>query len=108
MQALDGVYGRSAAGLRARIERIGENVWEPVASGETDIDGFITDWIGTTFETGAHRIVFDSDFYFAALGVTAAYPDVTVTIRNADRAENCRIQVVLAPSSYSMYFGTHG
>ncbi|MFD0969141.1 hydroxyisourate hydrolase [Plantactinospora endophytica] len=107
-RVLDGVYGRSAVGLPARIERIGRDRWESIASGETDVHGQIVDWTEKVFERCAHRIVFDTDAYFAALGVTAAYSEVPVTIRHLDGAENCWIHVVLAPSSYSTYFGTDG
>jgi 5-hydroxyisourate hydrolase len=107
-RALDGVYGRSAVGVRARIERASDGGWALVASGETDVDGRIADWGGTRFERGAHRLVLDSNYYFARLGVTAAYSEVAVVFRIRDESDTWQIQVVLAPSSYSMYFGTRG
>ncbi|GAA5191275.1 hypothetical protein GCM10023322_48280 [Rugosimonospora acidiphila] len=107
-RALDGMYGRSAAGVPARIERVTDGGWMPVAFGETDADGFIVDWSENKFERTAHRIIFDSDRYFAGQGVKAAYPEVSATFRIADDYDTYQIQVVLCPASYTMYFGTHG
>jgi 5-hydroxyisourate hydrolase len=107
-RALDGVYGRSAAGVRARLDRLTDNGWAPVAHAETDGEGQITEWAGAPFVRGAHRIVFDSDYYFAGLGVAAAYPEVAVAFRIRDESDTCQVQLVLAPSSYSMHLETRG
>ncbi|GLW33565.1 hydroxyisourate hydrolase [Actinoplanes regularis] len=107
-QALDVVYGRSAAGVRARLERPADGGWQVMSHAETDCDGKIYDWIDDRLEQGAYRIVFDSDSYFASLGMSAAYPEVAVLFRVQDEADTCQIQVLLAPFSYSMYFGTRG
>ncbi|GAA5191259.1 hydroxyisourate hydrolase [Rugosimonospora acidiphila] len=105
VRAVDGVYGRSAVGLRARLERIDDRL-APVAHGETDGDGTIPGWSASCLQRGTHRIVFDSDRYFATLGVTAAYPEVVVTFRVLEESDNSLIQVVLSPYAYSTYFGT--
>lgn len=107
-RALDGVYGRSAAGIRARLDRLTDKGWEPVAHGETDVEGQIKDWADEPFTRGAHRIVFDSDYYFAGLGLAAAYPEISVAFRIRDESDTCQIQLVLAPSSYSMHLETRG
>ena len=36
-RAMDGVYGRPAAGVPACLERISDDTWEPVARVETDV-----------------------------------------------------------------------
>ncbi|SCG63970.1 hydroxyisourate hydrolase [Micromonospora humi] len=105
-QALDVVYGRSAAGVRARLERPSGESWRTVSQAETDSDGQILDWLDDDFEQGAYRIVFDSDSYFASLGISAAYPEVAVVFRVQDETDTCQIQVLLAPYSYSMFFGS--
>lgn len=107
-RAMDGVYGRPAAGVPACLERLSDDAWEPVARGETDADGKITAWADWSFSPGAHRILFDSDRYFAGLGLAAAYPDIAVAFRIRDGSDSCVIQVVLAPSSYAMNFETSG
>ncbi|WP_067182540.1 hydroxyisourate hydrolase [Microtetraspora niveoalba] len=105
-QALDSMYGRPAAGVRALLERAEDPGWRAVASAETDSDGDILEWQGANFERGLYRLVFDSDHYFAGLGISAAYPEIAVMFRVLDEAESYKIQVTLSPYSYSTYFGT--
>ncbi len=105
-QALDGVYGRSAAGVRARLERADDGCWNAVASAETDGEGWVSEWRGQRFERGLYRIVFDSDYYFVGLGLRAAYPEITVMFRMQDEADSYQIKVLLSPYSYSTYFGS--
>ena len=104
-QTLDVVHGRSAAGIRARLEQQVGRHWRLISQAETDGEGHILDWLDDKLEQGAYRIVFDSDSYFASLGMSAAYPESTVLFRVQDEADNCQIQVLLAPYSYSMFFG---
>ncbi|GAA3514677.1 5-hydroxyisourate hydrolase [Streptosporangium album] len=105
-QALDGVYGRSAAGVRARLERADAGCWDSVAAAETDGDGRISEWRRQKFERGLYRIIFDSDYYFVGLGLSAAYPEITVVFRMQDEADSYQIKVLLSPYSYSTYFGS--
>lgn len=107
-EAVDGVYGRSAAGLRASLEHPLEGCWKPLARSETDVDGRISEWADLSLDRGLYRIVFDSDQYFVGLGVVAAYPEISVTFRMQDEDDVCKVQVLLAPHSYSTYFGTAG
>ncbi|WP_327091560.1 hydroxyisourate hydrolase [Nonomuraea sp. NBC_01738] len=107
-QALDGVYGRSAAGVKARLERAQDGAWTGLASSETDTNGFVCEWVDLPLDRGLYRIVFESDQYFVSLGVIAAYPEITVMFRMQDESDVCRVQVLLAPHSYSTYFGTAG
>ncbi|MEH1014229.1 hydroxyisourate hydrolase [Micromonospora sp. CPCC 206060] len=105
-QVLDGIYGRPAVGIRARLERTAEAGWEHISTAETDTDGQINEWTREQMEGGPYRIVFDSDRYFACLGIDAAYPEIAVIFRARSGARTCHIQVLLTPYSYSMYFGT--
>ncbi|MFF5207850.1 hydroxyisourate hydrolase [Streptosporangium sp. NPDC000396] len=106
-QTLDSVYGRSAAGVRARLERAGNGHWDVVADAETDGDGCIREWRGRKLERGLYRIVFDSDYYFVGLGLSAAYPEITVVFRMQDETDFYQIKVLLSPYSYSTYFGSN-
>ncbi|MDH2426301.1 hydroxyisourate hydrolase [Sphaerisporangium sp. TRM90804] len=103
-QALDSVYGRSAAGVRARLERDGDGCWHDIADAETDSKGRIEEWRDKKFERGLYRIVFDSDYYFVGLGLSAAYPEIIVTFRMQDETNTYQIQVMLSPYSYSTHF----
>jgi 5-hydroxyisourate hydrolase len=105
-QTMDGVYGRPAAGVRARLERTDNGQWNTVAEAETDHDGRVGEWCAHRLDRGLYRIVFDSDRYFVGLGLSAAYPEIAVMFRVMDGAEACQIQVLLSPYSYSTYFGS--
>jgi 5-hydroxyisourate hydrolase len=105
-QALDGVYGRSAAGLPARLDISTDGRWQAVAEVETDERGQIDDWTGGKLRRGLYRIVFDSDRYFVGLGVRAAYPEIAVLLRLNDESDGLRVQVLFAPHTYSTFFLT--
>lgn len=83
-----------------------DGCWLPLASAETDADGRISEWAGLGLDRGLYRIVFDSDQYFVGLGVIAAYPGISVMFRMQDETDVCKVQVLIAPHSYSTYFGT--
>jgi 5-hydroxyisourate hydrolase len=104
-QALDGVYGRPAAGVRARLERPADGVWTSIADAQTDVDGNIAHFAPGVLPRGPYRIVFDSDHYFAGLGVAAAYPEIAVVFRVRAEPQDYQVQVLMTPHSYSMYFG---
>jgi 5-hydroxyisourate hydrolase len=104
--ALDGVYGRSVASLPARLERDEEGVWQFVGDAETDVEGRIHDWTGKPVSRGLYRIVFDSDHYFVALGLRAAYPEITVQVRINGEFDACGIEPMLAPHTYYTYYTT--
>ncbi|MDP9870164.1 MULTISPECIES: hydroxyisourate hydrolase [Streptosporangium] len=106
-QALDGVHGRYAAGVRARLERAEDSQWSAIADAETDDEGCITEWWGQKFERGLYRIVFESDYYFVGLGLSAAYPEIAVIFRMKDETDSYQIKVVISPYSYSTYFGSN-
>jgi 5-hydroxyisourate hydrolase len=107
-QALDGVYGRSAAGVPARLERAVGTDWQWVFEGETDTNGNVKEWTDEYIERGLYRLVFATDHYFAGLGMTASYPEIMVMFRMHDERTPYHIQVVLTPYSYSTYFGVCG
>ncbi|HEY7142673.1 MAG TPA: hydroxyisourate hydrolase [Streptosporangiaceae bacterium] len=105
-QVLDGTYGKPASGVRARLARASGDDWSTVAEAETSSEGRIEGWESWHLERGLYRIVFDSDSYFSGLGVTTAYPEVAVIFRTEEEQVAFRVQVTLAPYSYSTYFGT--
>jgi 5-hydroxyisourate hydrolase len=108
VQVLDGTYGQSAAGARARLEHSGVNGWELVAEAETNANGNIESWGCQDLERGLYRLVFDCDSYFAGLGGMTAYPEVVVTFRMPSKVDTCQVQVVLTPYSHSTYLGITG
>lgn len=105
VQVLDVVYGRPAAGVPARLERRTPGSWEPVTATETDDDGQILDWAVKRLDHDDYRIVFDTGAYFAGLGVRSVHPEIAVAFAMLDETDDYRIQVQLAPYSYSIAFG---
>jgi 5-hydroxyisourate hydrolase len=104
-QVLDSTYGKPAVGVRAHLARANGTGWMTVAEAESNIDGRIEDWDSWQLDRGLYRIVFDSDNYFAGLGGIAAYPEVIVIFRMLDEPQVFQVQVMLAPYSYSTFFG---
>jgi 5-hydroxyisourate hydrolase len=105
-QVLDGTYGKPAVGVRACLARADGNGWTTATVAETNSEGCIEEWDNWHLERGIYRIVFDSDSYFAGLGVTSAYPEVVVVFRMQNGFVAFQVQVTLAAYSYSTYFGT--
>jgi 5-hydroxyisourate hydrolase len=105
-QVQDSVYGHPAAGVRARLERADGTDWTTISDAEANSEGSVEDWDSRRLERGLYRIVFDSDGYFASLGVATAYPEVVVIFRILDELHTFQVQVNLSPYSYSTYFGT--
>jgi 5-hydroxyisourate hydrolase len=112
VQTLDSVYGRSAAGVKARLERANHSGWQVQAEAETDGEGCVGAWRGLAFTRGLYRIDFDSDRYFVSLGISAAYPEISVKFRMQDDGDphdiQAKIVLLLSPFAYSTYIGSHG
>lgn len=106
-QVLDSMYGKSAVGVHARLERSSGAGWRTIAEAVTNDEGYIEGWEGSfRLERGSYRIVFDSDRYFACLGTSTAYPEVVVVFRMPDESRTFEVRVMLSPYSYSTFFGT--
>lgn len=105
-RVLDGTFGKPAVGVRAVLERASRISRETVAEAETNSDGQITDWPGWNPERGLYRLIIDSDSYYASLGVSSAYPEVTIIFRMQSIPAKFQVVVTLSPYSYSTYFGT--
>lgn len=105
-RVLDGTFGKPAVGVRAALERANGTGWVTLAEAETNTGGEITDWDGWQPDRGLYRLVINSDSYFADLGVSSAYPEVTITFRMQNKSVRFQVVVTLSPYSYSTYFGT--
>lgn|ERR1700733_10639402 len=104
-QVLDGAHGKLAEGVHARMSRASDDGWVTVADAVTDGEGRIKSWDDWHLDRGLYRIVFDSDSYFAWLGMAVAYPEVIVIFRTQSENHAFHVQVTLAPYSYATYFG---
>lgn len=106
VQAQDSVYGRSAAGVRARLEHAENGLWKAVDEAETDPEGRVKSWRFRKFDRGTYRLVLDSGRYFVGLGLSVAYPEISLQFRLQDESDSCQIHILISPCSYSAYFGS--
>lgn len=53
-----------------------------------------------------YRLVFGTGPYFAARGVAAFYPEVTITFTVADPGAHHHVPLLLSPFAYSTYRGS--
>jgi 5-hydroxyisourate hydrolase len=102
---LDASAGRPAAGVAVSLSFAAlPGGWVPVDSGETDADGRHRFEAAT--EPGTYRLVFGTGKYFAAGGVPAFYPEVTITFSVADAGAHYHVPLLLSPFAYSTYRGS--
>lgn len=104
VEALESVHGRGAVGLRARLETLVDEEWVLLAERRTDASGRIDDWDSSGERQGLYRIVFDVDRYFAGLGMTPTYPEVTTTFRVSGERTGCRVSTNFSLHHYSAAF----
>ncbi len=80
---LDATAGRPAVGVGVLLETFSGGGWTEVATGVTDDDGRLTDWLPPDRPgIGTHRLLFDTGAYFARAGVPSFYPAATLTFLN--------------------------
>jgi 5-hydroxyisourate hydrolase len=106
IQVLDNMHGRPAGGVNARLEVLRSSEWTTISVAETNDKGYVEAWDSHHLERGLYRIIFDSDSYFARLGVVTGCPEAIVVFKILNHLHDFQGQVNLSPYSYSTYFGT--
>lgn len=101
---LDSERGRPAPGVPIRLESRKQDGWVPIAEATTDDDGRVREFVTDGPPEGVHRLVFDTETYFA--GTRAFYPEVVVTFQITDAAEHHHVPLLLSPFAYSTYRGS--
>lgn len=76
-----------------------------VATGQTDQDGRVTDLGPDRLEPGIYRLRFHTGAYFAAIGVPAFYPEVSISFEITD-TEHYHVPLLLSPFGFSTYRGS--
>jgi 5-hydroxyisourate hydrolase len=105
---LDTSAGKPAAGVAVKLEvRMGDR-WVTLAEKKTDADGRARDLMadGSRLDAGTYRITFATGAYFAARGVSAFFPEATVTFEVNDAAQHYHVPLLLSPFGYSTYRGS--
>jgi len=102
---LDATAGRPAVGVTVRLESRTGDGWREVATGSTDDDGRLRDWLPAgTPGTGVHRLVFDTGAYFADR--PKFYPEVVVVFEVGSPDEHYHVPILLSPFAFSTYRGS--
>jgi 5-hydroxyisourate hydrolase len=101
---LDATTGVPAGGIAVTLDSRVDGEWRRIAEGSTDADGRIRE-LGSP-GAGTHRIGFDTGGYFAGTGVSAFYPEVTVTFEIVDATSHHHVPLLLSPFAFSTYRGS--
>ena len=102
---LDASAGQPATNVGLALSFAGPSGdWMAVESGETDGDGRYR--FGAATEAGVYRLTFGTEAYFAARGVAAFYPEVTITFTVMDSGAHYHVPLLLSPFAYSTYRGS--
>ncbi len=101
---LDTARGEPAAGVRVRLDRRDGDDWIALATGSTDADGRLRDWVDDTdWSAGVYRLVFDTGTYLAGAGF---FPEVTVAFQVTEPDRHHHVPLLLSPYGYSTYRGS--
>ena len=104
---LDTSLGRPAAGVTVVLEIESGDRHEEIGRGETDADGRLrTLTQAFTMAPGTYRITFHTGAYFAKLGTTGFYPEVTIAFEVRDAEQHYHVPLLLNPYGYSTYRGS--
>lgn len=107
---LDTHLGKPASGIAVDLYKQQSNTdatWLKIASGITNQDGRITDWLqGQAREAGIYRIVFDTDSYFESQGISCFYPSVNFDFRIRNIDEHYHVPLLLSAHGISTYRGS--
>jgi len=87
-----------------RLERADVGGWVAVATGTTDGDGRLRDWVPPAdWGGGVYRLVFDTGAYH---GPDAFFPEVTVAFRVTEPERHHHVPLLLSPFGYATYRGS--
>ncbi len=98
---LDTGFGEPASGIAVRLQREYEGGWVEIASGMTDADGRLRDWVpDEQWAAGTYRLVFDT------AARSAFFPEVTVLFFVSEPSRHHHVPLLLSPYGYSTYRGS--
>jgi|SRR6187455_716201 5-hydroxyisourate hydrolase len=104
---LDATTGSPAVGVGVLLETYRDGTWGEVATGLTDDDGRLRDWLPEHLPgVGMHRLLFDTGAYFTRSGVAGFYPAVTINFVIDEPGRHYHVPLLLSPFAYSTYRGS--
>lgn len=106
---LDTSRGLPAAGVRVTLDRqTGPDNWTELASGVTNADGRLVDWVAESADltAGTYRLRFATAAYFHTLGAHCFFPEVQILFRVEDPHGHLHVPLLLSPFGYTTYRGS--
>ncbi len=101
---LDTVLGKPAANVALRLDKLEDDQWKTISSGNTDTDGRSRD-LAQNAKAGVYRLTFDTEEYFQRASRTSIYPQISITFVCSSN-EHYHLPVLLSDNSYTTYRGS--
>lgn len=99
---LDAVTGTPAGGVAVTLS---DASGATVSAAVTDGDGRVKS-VADGLTPGVYRLRFDTAAYFAAIEVSAFYPEVVIAFEITDAIPHHHVPLLLSPYAYSTYRGS--
>lgn len=105
---LDVSLGRAAAGVPVTLESLTDGAWTAHGTVTTDADGRTPAMRGSeaALQSRAYRLRFAVAEYFRVQGVSAFYPEITITFEVSDPQAHYHVPLLLSPWGYTTYRGS--
>jgi 5-hydroxyisourate hydrolase len=106
---LDTSRGRPAIGVSVVLERRNPNdTWTLLGRGMTDTDGRLRTLLPSQeiLPAGTYKLTFDTETYFATLGIEGFYPEAAIVFSVRKAGEHYHVPLLLNPFGYSTYRGS--
>ena len=103
---LDTAVGGPAAGVRVRLELVGDDGSTVLAEATTDDDGRVRQLGPTELVPATYRLVFATGAYHESSGTSTFFPEVVITFTVEDGTAHYHVPLLLSPFAYSTYRGS--
>jgi len=106
---LDLVSGKPASNVSVRLEQQSSSgAWRLLASAHTGQDGRCPQLLpeGEDLQVGVHRLIFETESYYARQKIDALFPAVEVRFQVREGEMHFHIPLLLSPNGYTTYRGS--
>ncbi|RLN68226.1 hypothetical protein BBJ28_00006048 [Nothophytophthora sp. Chile5] len=107
---LDTSRGCPASNMHIELQHFVNGQWATVNGGRTNSDGRVSGALvpeNAAFQPGTYRMVFHTQQYFEASGVTEFfYPEVSIAFLVKDVTQHYHVPLLINPFGYSTYRGS--
>jgi 5-hydroxyisourate hydrolase len=100
---LDTAKGCPAANIAVTLEVLENNIWKTIATGQTNQDGRIMDWMDESAIVAEYSICFETAKYHKNKGF---FPSVTINFIVDNPGQHYHVPLLLSPFSFSTYRGS--